>query len=260
MDIKKIYAIFFSPTDSTKKVISTIAKDLSLPVETIDITSYSKKLKAYNFKEDELVIFGVPVYGGRIPEPAAKHIKKIKATNTLSTIIVTYGNRDYDDALLELKDITEANGFITLAAAAFITEHSIMHSVAHGRPDKEDLKQIHKFAKDIQSKFQNITDISVIEPLKVKGNKPYKEYKGIPLKPTVSKACTKCKACALKCPVNAIDISKPNTTNKNLCISCMRCIKVCPTHARKLNKIVLTLAEKSFYKKYSKRKECEIFI
>lgn len=260
MYIKKIYAIFFSPTDSTKKVISTIAKDLSLPVETIDITNYSKKLKAYNFKEDELVIFGVPVYGGRIPEPAARYIKKIKATNTLSTIIVTYGNRDYDDALLELKDITEANGFITLSAAAFITEHSIMHSVAHGRPDKEDLKQIHKFAEDIQSKFQNINSISDIKPLKVKGNKPYKEYKGIPLKPTVSKACTKCKACALKCPVNAIDISKPNTTDKNLCIACMRCIKVCPTHARKLNKIVLTLAEKSFYKKYSKRKECEIFI
>lgn len=260
MNIKKIYAIFFSPTDSTKKVISTIAKDLSLPVENIDITSYSKKLKAYNFKEDELVIFGVPVYGGRIPEPAARYIKKIKATNALSTIIVTYGNRDYDDALLELKDITEANGFITLSAAAFVTEHSIMHSVAHGRPDKKDLDIIHKFVKNTWSKIQNINSISDIKPLKVKGNKPYKEYKGIPLKPTVSKACTKCKACALKCPVNAIDISKPNTTNKNLCISCMRCIKVCPTHARKLNKLILTQIEKIFYMKYNKRKEIETFI
>lgn len=37
---------------------------------------------------------------------------------TPAIAVCVYGNRDYDDALIELKDAIEANGFKTVAAAA----------------------------------------------------------------------------------------------------------------------------------------------
>ncbi|WP_055070488.1 EFR1 family ferrodoxin [Clostridium massiliamazoniense] len=260
MDIKKISTVFFSPTKSTKNILSLIGKDFPLPLNEIDITPPSTITKNIKFSNNELVIFGVPVYGGRIPKPAVKRIKNIKGNATPTLLVVTYGNRDYDDALLELKNIVEENGFFLVGAAAFITKHSIMHSVAQGRPDRNDLKEIENFSKKALRKIQNITNVNDLPLITVKGNFPYKEYNGIPLKPQGTKKCIKCLKCVENCPVNAISNDTPHRTNKNLCISCMRCVKICPTHTRKLNKLMLSIAEKSFAKKYTERKEPEIFI
>lgn len=93
-----------------------------------------------DFGPDDLVLFGVPVYGGRIPSPAVQTLRRMQGSRTPAVLVAAYGNREYDDALLELADIAAANGFIPFAAAALIAEHSIMHSVAAGRPDAQDAK------------------------------------------------------------------------------------------------------------------------
>lgn len=260
MKIEKVKNVFFSATKSTEKILSIITENIDKPMENIDITNYSAKDKVYEFAFNELAIFGVPVYGGRVPTPAVERLKKFHGEKTPAIIVVTYGNREYDDALLELKTIVEENNFVVVGAAAFITEHSIMHSVAKGRPDKNDEMHIRDFSNKVLDKVKKSVSIEDILEVKVRGNEKYKEYNGIPLKPKVTKACIKCKVCAESCPVGAISRQAPEKTNKDKCISCMRCIKVCPRNARKLNKIMLAVAEKSFSKKYSLYRENEIFL
>ncbi|MEG0546910.1 MAG: EFR1 family ferrodoxin [Oscillospiraceae bacterium] len=259
MNIKNISAVVFSPTNSTKEVVSKMATYFPLSTEIIDITAFSERNFEKTFSGEDLVIFAVPVYGGRVPSPAVERIKNIKGNKTPAVLIATYGNREYDDALLEMKNCIEKNGFTAVAAAAFITEHSIMHSVAKGRPDDKDEKIIAEFSKNLWDKINNSNDL-IGSKIEVDGNFPYKEYGGVPLKPQSTKKCTKCGLCAKNCPVNAISANSPDITNNEACISCMRCIKICPNNARKLNGLMLAVAEKAFAKKNSARKEPKLFL
>lgn len=260
MNIQKVTVICFSPTDSTKKVLTALAAAWPMPVEMIDITDFIATEKSYSFGPDELVLFGVPVYGGRVPEVAVRRLEQVKGSKTPAVLVATYGNRDYDDALLELHDITQKNGFMAVAAAAFITEHSIMHSIATGRPDETDKAQIHRFAASVAAKINQADGAADFGVLALKGQRPYKEYKGVPLKPAASKSCTQCGICVDKCPVRAIPADKPDTTDKKCCISCMRCTRVCPVQARRLNKQLLWVVEKLFAKKCSVRREPDCFL
>ena len=61
-----------------------------------------------DFGPDDLVLFGVPVYGGRIPSPAVQTLRRMQGSRTPAVLVAAYGNREYDDALLELADIAAA--------------------------------------------------------------------------------------------------------------------------------------------------------
>lgn len=259
MNISRISAVFFSPTDTTKDIISTMVGKLPISTNMLNITSKIQNDTNREFSADELVIFGVPVYGGRVPTVAVEKIQNIHGRQTPAVIVVTYGNRAYDDALLELKTLVEENGFVVVAAAAFVAEHSIMHSVAHGRPDTEDNEAICDFTEKLWDKIQSI-DGAVNIVISVPGHTPYREYGGVPFKPETTDACTGCGVCVPNCPVGAISVDEPNKTNEDICISCLRCIKVCPSQARKLNEQILFRAEQAFAQKYNVRMEPEIFI
>lgn len=64
---------------------------------------------------DTLTIIGVPTYAGRVAPTALERLQKIKGDNTPAITIVLYGNRDYEDALLELRDTVKQLGFIPVA-------------------------------------------------------------------------------------------------------------------------------------------------
>lgn len=55
------------------------------------------------------------------------------------------GNRNYDDALIELRNILEQDGFRTVAGGAFVSEHSFSKTLAAGRPDAKDLASMQEF-------------------------------------------------------------------------------------------------------------------
>ena len=40
MDIKNAVSVYFSPTDSTHRILSAITKELPWPVQELDITDY----------------------------------------------------------------------------------------------------------------------------------------------------------------------------------------------------------------------------
>lgn len=263
MEIKKISSVFFSPTESTKKAALAVASHFSLQStqsEEINITLPNKSGEKHFFESSDLVIFGVPVYGGRVPAPAIECMQSFAGKDTPALLIAVYGNRAYDDALLELKTTVEKNGFIAFSAMAIVAEHSIMHSVAAGRPDFDDCNKIEDFSKRALEKLQNAQSALEIGGLHVKGNTPYREYNGLPFKPSSKKSCTKCGICSQSCPVTAIPADAPDNTDKERCISCMRCMKLCPSHSRKINKLMLTMAEKAFIQKCGDRKEPELFI
>ena len=76
-------------------------------------------------------------------------------------VAVIYGNRDYDDALLELADIAVEDGFEVVAAGAFIAQHCIFPKVANGRPDASDMAVATDFIK--RAKESGKLDISTIK-------------------------------------------------------------------------------------------------
>lgn len=272
---------YFSATYTTRKISKEISRTISPTHEEYDITCQSPTETIY-CNTNDLLIVGVPVYAGRVPIQAANALKLFKGDNTPAIIICTYGNRAYDDALLELQDIVEQNGFKTIAAATFIAQHSIFPQIAAGRPDEEDYKLMAQFAKDCNELLSKLEDVTKLPKLKINGNHPYTKHKQIPFHPSTLKIlCSKCGRCAQLCPTQAIKVGnifnanenlsntvlKPLTkalenhyyTDENLCISCGRCLIECPKGARQYFNILHKATLLKFTNNYIERKDPEFF-
>lgn len=257
MVTSSIHIAYFSATYTTRKVVRLIAGQISEEVTEHDIT-LSEPETDILMEDNTLFLVGVPVYAGRVPAKALLGLHKFKGNQTPAIIVCVYGNRDYDDALLELKDTVKENGFKVISAAAFIARHSIFPAVAADRPDAEDTTMIKSFAEKSAECLKSITDISSIADIQVKGNKPYKIPGKIPLHPKGRRRCDGCGTCVRTCPVQAIPKEAPRKTDAAKCISCGRCIIVCPKKARHFGGLLYMLAGRKFVKTNSARKEPEM--
>ncbi|MCK5096795.1 MAG: EFR1 family ferrodoxin [Desulfobacteraceae bacterium] len=266
MNIKNIKLVYFSPTQTTKKVVEGIAEGMDADnVEHIDLTLPNNKAESIKFSDGNFLIFGMPVYGGRIPARAVGLLERFKGENTMAAVVVVYGNRAYEDALLELKDITIRSGFKPIAAGAFVGEHSFSKKefpIAEGRPDKEDLSKAAVFGKSILDKIQKSKSIDDIAQIDVPGNFPYKEGM-TPSKAATSTEndiCTMCETCATVCPTGAITYEDEVITDNDKCILCCACVKNCPTEARGLEVPPLLEKIKQMSENLSEQKSAELFI
>lgn len=259
MDINQSTIIYFSPTGSTRKIVHEIASAGYPNYQEIDLTTPDPSGTSRLYGPHDFLLFGFPVYSGRVPETLRERLKSFRGDHTPVAFIATYGNREYDDALLEMSMLLDQKGFKVVAAAAFVTQHSIVPSIAAGRPDEADMNAVREFGERLVNKVCEITDLPDLSHLSLKGNFPYREYKGIPFKPHATKACIECGICASKCPVHAIPADTPSVTRKNMCISCMRCISVCPKHARCLRGYERFLAKMAIASKCKVRREPEFF-
>lgn len=242
MKIESLKLVYFSPTGATKRIIERIAYGIShSTVEIVDITKPEGRKQQLQTAENELLIIGVPVYFGRVQTNAIEWLHTIEAHNTPTVCIVVYGNREYDDALLELKDTMVKNGCLPIACAAYIGEHSFSNSeapIAAGRPDADDLSQAELFGEKIKEKILSIPSISYIIDITVPGNYPYVDM--IDGKKMLSSVdfiavdnnCSQCGVCAQYCPVGAIDPENSASIDTKKCILCHVCIKKCPANAR----------------------------
>lgn len=254
MEYNKLNLIYFSATATTKEVMLQIAKGTDIQkIKDYDITS--GQTDEIWLEADDIALFGVPVYSGRVPQIAINSINKFKGNHTPAIIVCVYGNRNFDDALVELKDLVSANGFKVISAGAFVAQHSIFPQVGKNRPDKEDKIIAFGFGETSMEKLSSEDSPSDLPELMVEGNTPYRKYIKVPLTPKVNKNCNICGKCARQCPTHAIDISTPSNTDKNHCIACGRCIYVCPENARSFGGILYWFAQRKFLKKYSIRKE-----
>ena len=234
MDINSAKLIYFSPTQTTRKVLEGIAQGIQVVnVEHVDLTPPDAGTQTLSEIHAELAIIGAPVYSGRLPTDAASRLRRLRGNGTPAVIVVVYGNRAYEDALLELRNLALEAGFTPVAAGAFIGEHSFSDNatpIAVERPDTDDLSKALEFGKMIRGKMRDMQAPDVMLPLQVPGNFPYKE-RGAPLDispVTNESACTKCERCVMVCPTAAITVLDAASG----CIRCCACIKTCTTGAR----------------------------
>lgn len=252
----KITTVYFSATYTTHRIVSHLAKRLSEEVIECDVTN-NTPTKEIVIPKDEVLVVGIPVYAGRVPEMAVDRIRRFKGEGTPAIAVAVYGNRDYDDALLELSDLLSDNGFQVISAGAFIAQHSIFPKVGAHRPDAEDYHQINVFA-DESNKILN-KHLEKLLPIHIPGNRPYKIPGSIPIFPSGTKSCKECGKCVQLCPVGAISKEHPKDVDETKCIKCGRCIVVCSTQSRKFQGMVYTMAAMKFNLAYKERREPEMF-
>ncbi len=246
-----VVEIVFSPTGGTAKVANTIRKAWSTNAVKIDLSDPKTDFTKCEIKKEDMVLIAMPSFGGRAPAIALQRLKQIAGNGANCTLVCVYGNRAYEDTLVEMEDAAKESGFRVVAAVAAVAEHSIAHQYAANRPDDADAAQLAEFAHQIEGKNNAAASIP--------GNRPYKKGNGSGLVPKVTKACVKCGLCAKTCPVEAIHPETFAADGKK-CISCMRCVKLCPGNARKVNGLMISIVSMALKKACSERKENELYL
>lgn len=248
MKIEKIWAMYFSPTGNSKKISKglgeALSESLNAPLEYIDITSPAARRKPCIFKRNELLIITFPVYAGRLPNKIAPYITDmIQGDMTKLIATVSYGNRNYDDALSEMVYECGQKGFITIGGAAVPSQHAFSHKLAFRRPNDDDMNQLVAYAKKLADEIENADDSDEIKAKEIPGNMPpgpyYKplQVNGEPAiflkaKPkTYYTLCDGCGECYRVCPMNAISIDDFRVVT-GTCIKCQACIKNCHNCAK----------------------------
>ena len=254
----RVVQIVFSPTGGTQKVADAFTSGLGASVEKIDLSDPKADFAAVSLAKEDIAVIAVPSFGGRVPALATERFEKIHGNKARCVTVCVYGNRAYEDTLIELSDTVKKSGFQVIAGIAAIAEHSIMHQYATGRPDDEDRKELQGFAEKVLAKIDGSpSDMSVPQ---IPGNHPYKKAGGAALVPKADHRCNACGLCAEKCPAQAINRDKPKETDGKKCISCMRCVAVCPQSARKVNSALVAVAAAAIKKACSEKKHNELFL
>jgi NAD-dependent dihydropyrimidine dehydrogenase PreA subunit/flavodoxin len=242
---KKINTLYFSATGTTEKIVTGIAKKIAendggnMTVSPFDFTLPESRKKTYSFNEGDLVIAGIPVYAGRVPNVLLKFLNTLSGNGATAVAVVLYGNRDFDDALIEFKDILETTGFQVIAGGAFIGEHSFSTTLGAHRPDEKDMAVATDFAQKIYDKMMSPGEHSAVV---VRGNTPYRPYYRpkdengnvvniLKVTPKTNDDCTDCKLCSEVCPMGSID-SDDVSKITGICIKCCACVKKCPVGAK----------------------------
>lgn len=290
---KRIRAMYFTGTKTTARITTTVASELwsvlnkseidALKEEDINFSPKAAREKEYIFDEKDIVVFGVPVIAGRVPNVLLKFLDTLQGGGAIAIPIVLYGNRNFDDALIELRNILEDKEFRTIAAAAFIGEHSFSKTLAAGRPDAEDMKIATQFARDAADKIlwlveENDGDeravsetIETMGPVEVDGCEPIRPYYQprdrygehiniLKVKPKLDESkCISCGMCAAVCPMGSISKETPGIVD-GICIKCCGCVKGCPKEALYFDDAGYIYHKEELEAMYAERKEPKLFI
>lgn len=226
MEPRKYTSLAFSPTGSCAHIAQAILKGME-GCYFFDVTVSTEPLR---FGPGQMLVMTVPVFGGRVPAPALERVEQLRGNGAAAAAVVVYGNRAYEDAMLELAAALTRAGFVVTGGAAFVARHSIVPAIASGRPGREDFEEARAFGEKLRLK----NEAGDLHPVQLPGNIPYRAFGGVAAKPQAGSGCAGCGVCALNCPTGAISKKDPTVTDPEKCITCMRCVALCPRQVRSL--------------------------
>lgn len=132
-----VYEIWFQSHRWYRKGSGYAGKGLAEDIQSVDLTDSSVKFSDVALEKEDIAVIAVPSYGGRVPGTAAERLSAIRGNGARAILVCVYGNRAYEDTLVELQDIAKQAGFRVLSAVAAIGGASIARQFATGRPGRE---------------------------------------------------------------------------------------------------------------------------
>jgi len=93
MTPKTVWAVYFSGTGTTERTVRSVAGELarmlSVPCRSFDFTRPQARQKELSFCERDLVVFGTPVYAGRVPNVLLPYLReKVRGGGALAVPVV----------------------------------------------------------------------------------------------------------------------------------------------------------------------------
>lgn len=271
MKPETVCTVVFSPTGTSKKIAETVARSIAsdagteaAALKTIDLThaaAHSAALSA-----GAVAVIAAPVYGGHVAPTAAKRLETLRGSGTPAVVIAVYGNRAFEKAAAELAALAARQGFVPVAAAAFVGEHSYSTPetpVAAGRPDAQDLARAAEFGAAVRKKLAAGTPAPV-DAAKLKDvhtplvpmlrfirfvvgyRRRQKKNPVVYLPACDADRCTHCSRCTAICPTQAIARGDEAHTDPARCIRCCACVKGCPVGARSFHTPFAAALARSF--------------
>ena len=181
MQVDALKLIYFSPTETSRTTAVAVARGMGVSrITEINLTLPQAGTKDFLPVTDSLAIIAMPVYAGRLPEVAVERLRRVNGNGTPAVLLVLYGNRAYEDALIELRDVATEVGFVPVAGGAFLGEHSfatMQYPIAANRPDVEDVSKAKAFGESVLAMMKAAQSLEDFGTLDVPGNVPYQDYR-----------------------------------------------------------------------------------
>ena len=185
--IPLIPGALFSPTGGTKRVADMLAETILGEQSELDLTMQKKLLRCgYSGRgSDDPCHAGI---GRRAPVLVMERFHKLHGNGGKCILAAVYGNRDFEDTLVEMQDAA-GGGFHVIGAVVAIAEHSVVREDTAGRPDDANRQELHRAARQFLRAAENPAARAPIP-----GNRPYTKPMSLSLIPKRQVLCTGCGA------------------------------------------------------------------